>query len=348
MSNSPSFYGSIPGLDRVAQRVVALACQGNSQGALNIVAPCCSPAQMQTIQTLIRSFDPIEGSIKMLEDRIVKELHRSPLFLKGWTPELCKHIVQVQEQSHARLQARLKEFIANTFSNFHILEEIVPCLDPRATIALSCASRSFNHYVPECISPEIAFKICGPRVRVINPGSVEIPSFCPFNLVKGCHTLASLVEGKRDAPLTFLIMPKGLTLRKIVTIAAENGIPVNIRWSQILREIGDISIEEAYVILMTNNVFEKSRNDWNHERFCSALRCKMPSALEYVVLCVFTELMFGESLYGRDPLTYGRSSTCVRGYPVLVGGSSPTARLRVGTGGFCNRWYYGVGGRREL
>ena len=232
-------------------------------------------------------------------------------------------------------------------SHFDVLEKIVPlCDEPSAIVALSCVNHFLNQNVPECLSPEIAFKICGSRLRVINTGAVTVPAFNPVELIKGCHTLAPLVEG--DAGLTFLIMREGLTLTELVKMAVDKGINVDIWWDKILEEIGDISIGQAYGVLITNNVFKYSRNKSyaDQQKLCSEVGCEMPTIQEYVALCAWMQQMYEECLYGQNPWTGGRSSTHVRGFPLAVG-ASVLSRLGVHSGRFDSACL-GAGGRRKF
>ena len=232
-------------------------------------------------------------------------------------------------------------------SHFDALEKIVSlCDDPSTIVALSCVNHFLNQNVPECLSPEIAFKICSSRLRVINTGAVTMPAFNPFELIKRCHTLAPLVEG--DKGLTFLIMCEGLTLRELVTMAAKKGITVDIWFGKILEEIGDIPIMQTYGVLITNNVFKNSRSKRyaDQEELCFEIGCEMPTVQEYVALCALTQQMYEECLYGQDPVTYGRSSTHVEGFPLVVGGSVPSQFLVRASRMFFE--HHGVGGCQKF
>ena len=242
----------------------------------------------------------------------------------------------------------LRPVLDHPLLQFDVLEKVVPlCDEPSAVVALSCVNHSLNKNVPECLSAETAFKICGSRLRVINTGAVEIPDFSPFKLIKGCHTLASLVEG--DEGLTFLIMREGLTLNELVKIAADQGITVNIPWNEMLVCLGNIPIgRQAYGVLITNSVLKNSRNKSEEERekLCFRVGCEMPTVHEYVALCVFTQLCFKKYLYGQNPLTYGHSSTHFGKTPLVVGGSAAPSRLCIPNSFFGHD--VGAGGRRKL
>jgi hypothetical protein len=208
----------------------------------------------------------------------------------------------------------LIEQAANPFSHPDTLEKIVPWCDLRTVGALFCVSHSLRQDVGGCLPPEITFKLCGDRLRVIDTGAAKTPLLNPLELIEKCRRLAPFVKG--DAGLTYLIMRKGLTLRQLVTIAKEKGMTVAV-WDQHLEALGDISIGEDDGVLITNNVFKKSRkiSRADQEALVHGLGCEIPSVQEYVALCVFTQQMFGKCLYaGKFFKEFACSST-----PVLFG-----------------------------
>jgi hypothetical protein len=254
----------------------------------------------------------------------------------------------------------MNDVTANPLSHFDTLEKVVPWCDaPRTIMALSCVSRSLNQDVVDCLTPEITFKICNFRVRIINTGSAAMLSYSLLELIRRCRTVAPLIEKlaplvEGDAGLTFLIMREGLTLRELIKIAADKGITVNINWDEILEQIGDLPIKQSYGVIITNNVFKKSREEnWSYsdkKELVSKVGCEMPPVQEYVALCIFTQEMFGECLYGQNPWTYACSSTCIstewKEYPVVVGACTPS-QLSVLTGNFAHATL-GAGGRQMI
>ena len=138
----------------------------------------------------------------------------------------------------------------------------------------------------------------------------------------------------------------------MVVIAREKGITVSVPWEQILQEHGNISVEQTYRILITNSVFKESRRTpfAQQQKLVDRHGCVIPTVQEYLALCVFTNKVFQKCLYragnGQTPWTYGRSSTHVENYPLIVGGSAP-ARVDVHDDSF-DAEDCGVGGRREL
>jgi hypothetical protein len=143
-------------------------------------------------------------------------------------------------------------------------------------------------------------------------------------------------------------MRKGLTLNQLVAIAAKAGMDVKIHWNKIVKELGDVPVEQTYVILITNSVFNESRRKSydQQKELVGAHGCEMPTVQEYVALCVFTNKVFQKCLYGQNPLTYGRTSTQVEGDPLIFGGSAP-ARLCVHNFVFVHE-SVGAGGQRKF
>jgi hypothetical protein len=115
-------------------------------------------------------------------------------------------------------------------------------------------------------------------------------------------------------------------------------------------ELGEDAVEETYVVLITNNVFKNSRFK-TYSQQCELVRdkhqCELPTALEYIGLIVVTRKIYNQCLYGRDPWTYGRSSTVFWGFPLVVGGYAPglfSVGTRYGYGGED----IGAGARRKF
>ncbi len=149
-----------------------------------------------------------------------------------------------------------------------------------------------------------------------------------FLLVKGIKDLTSHIEG--DAGVSILVMRVGTTLNELVEYAGsrtteEEKMEIHFYPKEILTELGDDAVEETYVVLITNNVFEDSRDKDDTRQWlllANKYRCELPTALEYIGLIVLTRKIFNRYLYGQEPLTYGRSSTHFGKYPLVIGGSA--------------------------
>lgn len=140
--------------------------------------------------------------------------------------------------------------------------------------------------------------------------------------------LSSLsIEG--NSGVTLLTIPKGLTLNKLVKLArspklgnATNFKPI---WNRITEELGDIPVDKTYRIVITNNVFEASRNLSVNARknLVHKSGCEMPSILEASTLLVVTYMSSQQRLYNDNPRTYTLCLGQVDGYPLIVGGFAP-------------------------
>lgn len=146
----------------------------------------------------------------------------------------------------------------------------------------------------------------------------------PF--LKRC--LSSLpIEG--NVGITVLTIPKGLTFNTLVKLAGSpkvgNTAKFRYIWDRISSEIGDIPVDKTYRIVITNNVFKKSRNlsVSDQKALVRKIDCEMPRVLEATVLLVVTFMSSGERLYSDNPWTYTRCSEQLAGYQLVVGGFSP-------------------------
>ena len=145
---------------------------------------------------------------------------------------------------------------------------------------------------------------------VIDAPPLDKRQAIPF--LKRC--LSSLpIEG--NAGITVLTIPKGLTFNTLVKLAGSpkvgNTAKFRYIWGRISSEIGDIPVDKTYRIVITNNVFKKSRNlsVSDQKALMSKIGCEMPRVLEATVLLVVTFMSSGEHLYSDNPWTYTR---CLR------------------------------------
>jgi len=157
------------------------------------------------------------------------------------------------------------------------------------------------------------------------------------------------VEG--DAGVTYFdfTLRNDITLRQIMEIAKDQGIAVVMISDQILLEIGDVAIAQVLPGMGANNVFKESRNkNFNDQRvLVQGHGCELPTAGLQIMHIVLIQKIFDRCLFGKNPCTYGRSVTSVRGCPLVVGGSAP-ACLRVFSDDGSDFEYYGAGGWRKF
>lgn len=154
--------------------------------------------------------------------------------------------------------------------------------------------------------------------------------------------LAPHVENKES--LTLLTMCKGITLINLVKIAGDIGIKIKFIVDTILERLGDESTLQTYRVLVTNNIFLSSRYQTRqtHVRNAVMKDCELPTLREYVTLCVFAKKVFNKNLYPD----FGRSSTQMDCYDVIVG-NFHSDELEVDTiPYFCCQQNHGAGGRK--
>jgi len=137
--------------------------------------------------------------------------------------------------------------------------------------------------------------------------------------------LSSLpIEG--DAGITLLTIPKGLTFNKLVKLVESpkvGNIPkFDVIWACISSKIGDIPVDKTYRIVITNNVFNKSRNlsVSDQKALVSKIGCEMPKVIEATVLLAVTFMVSEERLYSDNPCTYTRCAEQIRSGQAAVGG----------------------------
>ena len=155
------------------------------------------------------------------------------------------------------------------------------------------------------------------------------------------------VEGKAGVKYFNFTLRDGLTLREIVEIAKGQGIKVGMSWDQILLEIGDVAIAQVFPCMLANNVFKESRNKSFDDQLVlvHGHGCELPTAGLQIMHIVLIQKISNQCLFGQNPLTYGRSVTRVKNFPLVVGGSAP-ACLHVPYYNGCADEYCGAGGWR--
>jgi hypothetical protein len=226
----------------------------------------------------------------------------------------------------------------------------IKCLsyrDVRGIQALACTSKPISkniHFLKEekCLVDTLYLQETFPDLRILDTNILpdlqvyEKFHINMFTLVKGQQDLNPHVESNEGTSI--LIMRKGTTLNKMVDYAKsgqteEEKMRIDFYPRDIPTKLGEDAVEETYVVLITNNIIKNSRiRNKAYSLQCELVRdehqCELPTALEYIGLIVLTRKIYNQCLYGRDPWTFGRSSTLFEGSPFAVGGSAP-ARLSV-------------------
>jgi hypothetical protein len=246
----------------------------------------------------------------------------------------------------------------------------IKCLtyrDVKGIQALACTSKPISkniHFLKEekCLVDTLYLQEAFPDLRILDTNilpDLQVHEKFPismFTLVKGQQDLNPHVESGEGTSL--LIMRKGTTLNKMVHYAEsgqteEEKMEIDFSPDTIPTEVGEDAVDETYVVLITNNVFNNSRfkgYSWQCKLVRAEHQCGLPTALEYIGLIVLTRKIYNQCLYRNSPLTYGRSSTLIKGFPLTVGASFPTGGLNVyfsDTAGFAFK-HAGAGGQRKF
>lgn len=136
------------------------------------------------------------------------------------------------------------------------------------------------------------------------------------------------IKGKSG--VTLLLIPEGLKIRTFFDIAKLPNVNVpQIRciWTCISDQIGDIQVDKTYWIVITNNIFERSRNQSvsSQNDLLQKMGWEMPKTTEILGLITLTYMASeGQTcLYNYNPMTFTRCSEHVDGNQIVVGGLSP-------------------------
>ncbi len=228
--------------------------------------------------------------------------------------------------------------------------------------ALACANKHFYTNITAIVGKLDLKQLC-PLLQTVSaeegktygfpaqPASI----FPKLKLIKAYQEMAPHVEGnvQGNPVLTYFdfTLPEDLTFGKIVEIAEDQKIGVSISWDQILPTIGGLAIQQAFPCMLANNVFIDSRCK-GYEDQCVLVRghgCGLPTVEQYIIQIVLISKISNQSLclFGKNPLTYGRSLTHVQGFPLVVG-ESDLARLNVYSDFGCSDKDVGAGGLRKF
>jgi hypothetical protein len=174
------------------------------------------------------------------------------------------------------------------------------------------------------------------------------PKINHFEVVKNFHEMARHVEGNKGC--TLLTMPKGSLTQQLLQSAQYASICHHPYWVEHrIQTHGDMSVDQPYVIIIANNIFNGTRNKDLNERalLVANLGCEMPTVQELVVQGVFTNRIFNELLYVNHPWTYAYPSLQAKGGCFVVGGSSFQDVMDAFYPSF-RKALFGVSGRRVL
>jgi len=87
----------------------------------------------------------------------------------------------------------------------------------------------------------------------------DAPRINSSAIAKGLQALSERVEN--NLGITNIIIPKGLTLNKVLQIAEDYKVPIAPYWyKNIITELGDIPAEQTRVIFFTNSILKDTRN----------------------------------------------------------------------------------------
>lgn len=245
-------------------------------------------------------------------------------------------------------------FVTNALFSDDIHQISLQCLSTKnwdSLSALACLNTHWNACSKTFWDKLDLKQLCPPELNILDAKmqGVEIddePSINILETLKAFKKLAPFVD--ENAGLTLLTMTRGLTLNQLVKIAMQKGMVIEFPGGKLLQNLGDIPVEQTYRILITNSVFINSRYmSYDVQKdLVSTHGCEMPTLQEYVALCVLTNTHFSQCLYGKNPYTYGRSSTHHENRFLTVGGCA-LFTLYVDNDRL-NSLSHGAGGKRKF
>jgi len=163
--------------------------------------------------------------------------------------------------------------------------------------------------------------------------------------------MASEVEAGKG--ITILTLPKGLTLNKVIAFAEApklgNSTKIVICSHRIIELYGDKEIAETVTVVVTNGVFNKSRNIdvAAQEALVRGLKCEMPELVPFFAHIILSFIRSDANaplkLFGSE--TYTRFSEKIEVFKLQGGGFAWRPFVS-----FINivDEYYGVGGQRKF
>jgi hypothetical protein len=125
----------------------------------------------------------------------------------------------------------------------------------------------------------------------------EVPRVNRRALTKALKPLSRKVENEMG--ITNIVIPKGLTLNKVLQIAKDYSVPISPRWfDQIIPMFGDIPAEQTRVLFFTNSLLEETRDstsDQEDEKITTIGKiCKValqePNIRDFMAFLVLTYL----------------------------------------------------------
>lgn len=146
--------------------------------------------------------------------------------------------------------------------------------------------------------------------------------------------------------ITFLTMPKGLTLGKLNEIAhlgTQEGV-IRYIFPQVLSHFKDLAVENTFRLFITNNILEGSRDKYFHTQsgLVEQHGCEISGFLELATLLVISSQCYEERLYSTLPWTHARCQETIEGSRLIVGGFAKTGFAIFYSGINSSSFNYGV------
>jgi|GEM_PF-6086221 len=97
---------------------------------------------------------------------------------------------------------------------------------------------------------------------------------------------------QKEKGITWIELPKGTTINKVIRIMQSQNIAMQFTWDIIIAELGDIPVQNSYRFAITNSVYNKS---WEYSsvaqrKFVEESGCVLPKVIEALTLAMFAQL----------------------------------------------------------
>ncbi len=208
------------------------------------------------------------------------------------------------------------------------------------------------HYVLITQYLESRLQELSSELVILHLHAIELCS--PFAVFKCCKEMSPHVENQEGVSL---FIDEGLTMDELADYSQSQNVRLEAS-EEILQADRKLSKEPPRIVIATNGVFVGSRSMTHKEQEMLVFQhhCEMLSARTtlYLILCLLIISQKEVCIYGREPLTFTRTST-FGGEPdasalennfLSVGGSSPRGvRIRCHN---LNCGFFGAGGQRTL
>ena len=126
----------------------------------------------------------------------------------------------------------------------------------------------------------------------------------------------------KNAGITVFCMPKNLTIVKLIRFASSRGVPMELIWPDILREVGDIPIEKTYLVVMTTGLINDStgKDLSKQQALCHSVGGEIPRLIDVLAQSILKYKSAREEVPVHDlNIVYSRTANSIQNWPIVAG-----------------------------